>query len=192
MLSFFNISPLLLGSISLAYAIPQLSFPINAQVPPLAVVGQPFSFTFSLSTFSYYTPSLTYSISNNTPSWLTFDASTGTFGGTPASGDVGNFTFNLTAKDTSGSAVDNVNFIVVQDDGVTIGEDVKSQLGGFGGVDGNGGIVLNNEKGFSWQFSQDTFKTDGVSIQTYYAVSAGIVFVFLFLTCRTYAAAKLD
>jgi axial budding pattern protein 2 len=179
--SFFNISPLLLGWISLVYAVPQLSFPINAQLPPLAVVGQPFSFTFSPSTFSYYTPSVTYSISNNTPSWLTFDASTCTFGGTPASSDVGNVTFTLTANDISGPAVDDVTFIVVQDDGVTVGRDVKSQLGRLGGVDGNGGIVLNNEKGFSWQFSQDTFKANGVAIQTYYAVSAGTIFYFFIL-----------
>lgn len=191
--SFLNISLLLLGSISLVHAIPQLSFPINAQIPPLAVVGQPFSFTFSPSTFSYYTPSITYSISNNTPSWLTFDASTNTFGGTPKSSDVGNVSFILTANDISGPAVDNVTFIVVQGDGVTVGRDVKSQLGGLGGVDGNGGIVLNNERGFSWQFSQDTFKTNGVDILTYYAVSAGIgLLLCRFLICRTYSIAKLD
>ena len=175
---FLNFSPLLFGTLSLVHAIPQLSFPVNAQIPPLAVVAQPFSFTFSPSTFTYDSPSISYSILNNTPSWVSFDASSRTFSGTPRSGDVGNFTFTLNANDTTGSAKGDVTFLVVADDGVTVGRDVKSQLEGFGGVDGQGGIVLNNEKGFSWQFSQDTFKTDSNRIQTYYAVSAGTVVGF--------------
>lgn len=169
----FKFTPLLLGSLSLVYAIPQLSFPINAQVPPLAVVAEPFSFTFSPSTFSYDTPSITYSISNNTPSWISFDNSTRTFTGTPSSSDVGTFTFTLNANDTTGIATGDVTLLVVQDDGVTTGQDVESQLEGFGGVDGNGGIVLSNEKGFTWQFAQDTFKAGSVPITTYYAVSTG-------------------
>src|ERR1700731_2248279 len=117
-MTFFLTFSLLLGSIFLVQAIPQLSFPVNAQVPPLAVVSQPFSFTFSPSTFSYDSPSITYSISNDTPSWLTFDNSTRTFSGTPASSDVGNFTFTLSAKDDVGSAAGAVTFLVVQDDGI--------------------------------------------------------------------------
>ena len=167
-------------SISLVRAIPQLSFPINAQVPPLAIVSQPFEFTFSPSTFSYDTPTISYSISNNTPSWLNFDASTRTFSGTPANTDVGNFTFTLSANDTTGSASGDVLFLVVQDDGVTAGEDIETLLDAFGGVDGNGGIVLSNEKPFSWTFPVDTFNASGIPIETYYAVSTGI---FIFRKC---------
>jgi len=170
----YTLSPFLLGLSSLVQAIPQLTFPINAQVPPLAVVSQPFSFTFSPSTFSYDSPAINYSISNNTPSWLTFDAATRTFSGTPASSDVGNFTFTLTARDDAGSAAGDATFLVVQNDGVSVGLDVGTQLVGFGGVDGNGGIVLDNQKAFSWQFAQDTFKTLDSPIATYYAVSTGI------------------
>jgi hypothetical protein len=72
-----------------------------------------------------------------------------------------------------------VTFLVVKDDGVTLGRDVKSQLEGFGGVDGQGGIVLSNEKGFSWQFTQDTFKVGNNPIRTYYAVSTGIILMFI-------------
>ena len=174
-----NLLPLFLGSLSLVHAIPQLSFPVKAQVPPLAVVAQPFSFTFSPSTFSYDMTTITYSISNNTPSWLSFDASTRTFSGTPQSGDVGNFSFTLNANDATGSATGKVTFLVVREDGVTVGRDVESQLDGFGGVDGNGGIVLNNEKGFTWQFAQDTFKTSDNQVPTYYAVSAGTFIALL-------------
>jgi len=172
---FYTLSTFLVGFSSLVQAIPQLTFPVNAQVPPLAVVSQPFSFTFSPSTFSYDSPSISYSISNDTPSWLSFDASTRTFSGTPASSDVGNFTFTLSARDNAGTAVGDVTFLVVQDDGVSVGRDLESQLEGFGGVDGNGGIVLDNQNAFTWQFAQDTFKTSNSPITTYYAVSTGIV-----------------
>jgi hypothetical protein len=64
--------------------------------------------------------------------------------------------------------------LVVQDDGVSVGRDVASQLEGFGGVDGNGGIVLDNQKAFNWAFAQDTFKVSNSPITTYYAVSTGI------------------
>jgi axial budding pattern protein 2 len=174
-----NLSSFLLGLLPLVHAIPQLSFPVNAQIPPLAVVAQPFSFTFSPSTFSYDSPTVSYSISNDTPSWLSFDASTRTFSGTPQSEDVGNFTLTLNASDTTGSATGDVTFLVVQEDGVIVGRDVESQLQGLGGVDGNGGIVLSNEKGFTWKFAQDTFKTSDSTVQTYYAVSTG-TFIVLF------------
>jgi len=177
----FNFCSFVLGSLSLVYAIPQLAFPIKAQIPPLGIVGQPFSFTFSPSTFSYDAPSISYTISN-TSSWLSFDDSTCTFSGTPTSSDVGNLSFILNATDDTGTAADYVTFIIVQNDGITMGRDVTSQLDGFGGVDGAGGIVLNNEKPFTWQFDQDTFKSGSVPIQTYYAVSEGkVLFFFFFL-----------
>src|SRR5579859_3029075 len=166
----YTLSPFLLGLTSLVQAIPQLTFPVNAQVPPLAVVSQPFSFTFSPSTFSYDTPSISYSISNNTPSWLQFDASTRTFSGTPSTSDVGNFSFQLKANDSAGTATGNVMFLVVESDGVSVGRDIEAQLEGFGGVDGHGGIVLRNQKAFSWQFAADTFKTTNTPKTTYYAV----------------------
>ncbi|GKW21321.1 hypothetical protein PEC302107_30500 [Pectobacterium araliae] len=39
------------------------------------------------------------------PSWLTFNAATGTFSGTPANGDVGNLTIKVTATDGSNASV---------------------------------------------------------------------------------------
>ena len=182
---------LFLGFLSLVQAIPQLTFPVNAQVPPLAVVSEPFSFTFSPSTFSYDSPSISYSISNNTPSWLAFNASTRTFSGTPSSGDVGNFTFTLSANDTAGTASGEVTFLVVESDGVTIGQDIDSQLVGFGGVDGNGGIVLSSQKAFTWEFAQDTFKTTNTPVSTYYAVSTGISFSYA-ANSRTHTITWMD
>jgi len=79
----------------------------------------------------------------------------------------------LSANDSTGTASGAVTFLVVQEDGVTVGETVATQLETFGGVDGNDGIVLNDQKVFTWQFAQDTFKTSNIPIATYYAVSTG-------------------
>lgn len=82
----------------------------------------------------------------------------------------------MSANDTAGTASGEVTFLVVQNDGVTIGRDIASQLVGFGGVDGNGGIVLSSQEAFTWEFAQDTFKTTNTPVSTYYAVSTGISF----------------
>jgi hypothetical protein len=64
---------------------------------------------------------------------------------------------------------------VVEDDGISMGRDVATQLQTFGGVDGNGGIVLEAQQPFTWKFAQDTFKSSKMLVQTYYAVSAGTI-----------------
>jgi axial budding pattern protein 2 len=181
----------LLGLSLPVQSIPQLSFPINAQIPPLAVVSQPFTFTFSPSTFSYDSPSVSYSVSNNTPSWLAFDAFTRTFSGTPAVADVGNFSFTLSASDEDGTAAGDVTFIVVQEDGISVGRDVATQLISFGGVDGNGGIVLSAQEPFSWTFAEDTFTSSDTPVETYYAVSTGTN-AKSFVDRSTYPLAELD
>ncbi|KPA19440.1 hypothetical protein MHK_000340, partial [Candidatus Magnetomorum sp. HK-1] len=66
-----------------------------------------YSFTFNLNTFNDVdiTDSLTYAAiqSNNTslPLWLSFDANTRTFSGTPLNDDVGIYQIKVTATDTS-------------------------------------------------------------------------------------------
>jgi hypothetical protein len=104
---------------------------------------------------------------------------------------VGNVDFTLTASDDTGSAAGNVEFLVVQDDGVTVGQDVVTQLIGFGAVDGNGGVVLNNQRAFTWTFAQDIFKTSNTPITTYYAVSTGISRSTR-ANIRTHSFTKLD
>jgi Ca2+-binding RTX toxin-like protein len=47
------------------------------------------------------------------PSWLTFDAGTGTFSGTPANGDVGSLSIRVTAQDVAGTMASDVFNIAV-------------------------------------------------------------------------------
>ncbi len=88
-----------------------------------------FSFQFAAGTFndldgdplSY---SATQSDASPLPSWLSFDATTRTFSGTPADGDVGSITIRVTATDPSAAStfddfvltIENVNDAPVLDD----------------------------------------------------------------------------
>ncbi len=75
-----------------------------------ATVGVPFTFTFAANTFTDPNGDpLTYTAtkSNGTPlpAWLSFNAGTRTFTGTPAAGDIGMTTIRVTANDGQGNTV---------------------------------------------------------------------------------------
>ncbi|PPC74485.1 hypothetical protein C4K68_25550, partial [Pokkaliibacter plantistimulans] len=70
-----------------------------------------FTFTVPADTFSdvdagdSLTLTATLTDGSALPGWLSFDARTGTFSGTPDNGDVGNLSITVTATDTSGASV---------------------------------------------------------------------------------------
>jgi hypothetical protein len=99
---------MLLPSILLIYifavqAIPQVTFPFNAQVPDVARVEQSYLFSLSPSTFSSVTGTLSYSIAGQ-PAWLGINSENGTIYGTPGAIDVGAPQFTITGSDATGSA----------------------------------------------------------------------------------------
>lgn len=79
-----------------------------------ATEDAPFSFVVPANTFAdidaadSMTLSATQEDGSALPSWLNFDASTGTFSGTPANGDVGSISIKVTAKDAAGAMVSDV------------------------------------------------------------------------------------
>ena len=83
----------------------------NALADVTATEDSEFSFTIPDNTFQDIDPgdSLTYSArledGSELPSWLTFDAATGTFNGTPTNSEVGTLTIKVTASDDAGEAV---------------------------------------------------------------------------------------
>ena len=76
--------------------------PLNNQLPLIARVNQTYSWAFSPLTFSSSDGALGYTTSP-LPAWLSFDASTQTFHGTPSSDDEGNPEITVTAH-ASGSS----------------------------------------------------------------------------------------
>lgn len=77
--------------------------PLDSQLPPIARVDTPFSWTFSSSTFTYPNGGLKYTTSL-LPGWLSFDDQSLTFSGTPSNSDVGHPEITVTAKAASSSA----------------------------------------------------------------------------------------
>jgi Ca2+-binding RTX toxin-like protein len=79
-----------------------------------ATEDAPFSFVVPANTFAdidmgdSITLSATQEDGSGLPSWLNFDAASGTFSGTPANGDVGSLSIRVTAKDAAGATVSDV------------------------------------------------------------------------------------
>ncbi|KAI9855469.1 MAG: hypothetical protein M1813_009777 [Trichoglossum hirsutum] len=161
---------ILLSLITLVEAVPQITFPINSQVPPVARVSQPFSFGFPASTFSSDMPSMNYTLSD-APPWLLFDGGNRIFSGIPTSSDVGTAAFQLIATDGSGSTNMDVTFIVSPKPGPRLGRALSEQLRTFGPTSGASSIMFYPLAPFSFAFSKGTFVGDE-DIVTYYAVSA--------------------
>ena len=94
-----------------------------------------FSFTIPENTFSDSDAgdTLTYTATNENgdalPSWLTFDAATRTFSGTPANADVAALNIKVTATDNSGAGVDDIFTITVTNtnDAPTLVEAIANQ-----------------------------------------------------------------
>ncbi|GKQ59582.1 hypothetical protein QMTAC487_34430 [Sphaerotilus sp. FB-3] len=81
---------------------PTVATPIADQS---ATEDQPFSFQLPAGTFVDVDAGDSLSYTTSTlPSWLSFDAATRTFSGTPANADVGALTITVTAKDGSNAA----------------------------------------------------------------------------------------
>jgi Putative Ig domain len=151
-------------------AVPRATFPINAQVPPVARVSELFSFSFSASTFSSDIPILNYTLSN-APAWLRLDGGNRAFSGTPTLDDVGPVTVQLTATDFSGSAEMDATFVVSANPSPQLGRPISDQLRAFGSNSGPSSIRLYPASPFSFSFSKDMFIGNGGEL-VYYAVSS--------------------
>lgn len=155
--------------LSLVAASPSVNYPINAQLPPVARVSKPYDFTFAQGTFDDTGSEVEYSLSK-APSWLKIDSASRTLTGTPDSEDEGESTFNLVAKDDSGSASMEVTLIVTTDDGPTPGEPILPQLAKIGPTSAPSTIFVRPGDSFSISFSPDTFNNTRPST-VYYATS---------------------
>ncbi|KAL5341700.1 hypothetical protein BJX70DRAFT_24190 [Aspergillus crustosus] len=147
---------MILCLLSAASAILTSNYPVNAQLPPVARVSQPFKFVFSQGTFGGSDAQTAYSLSN-APSWLKVDSKSRTLSGIPRKEDSGSPTFDLIASDAVGSATMQVTFIVTADGGPKTGKPIAPQLDAIGPMSSPSNIIVHSGDSFSISFDQGTF-----------------------------------
>ena len=127
----------------------------------VATEDSAFSLLFAANTFNDLDgDSLTYT--SDASGWLSFDAATRTFSGTPLNADVGTTTVTVTANDGNGGAISDTFDIVISNtnDAPTVANLISDQ-------------VATEDSAFSFQFAANTFNDlDGDSL-TYTSDASG-------------------
>lgn len=154
-------------------ATPSVTFPINSQVPPVARVDVPFTYSFSDTTFSS-TSSITYVLSSG-PTWLSLDSGTRTLSGTPQASDANTApVIEITATDATGSVSANSTLVVVSgSSSPVVNIPIASQLSTIGTFSYPSTISYYPSTPFNFSFAADTFTVAAESSSTlnYYAVT---------------------
>ena len=152
------------------WAAPDLAFPVNSQVPPVAYASQPYHFAFSDSTFQSDKPVVSYALTN-APTWLSLNPDSRNFEGKPASGDVGASTFQLQASDGTDETSSEVTLVVLERPNIGLGKPILPDLTAAGPVSAPATLLLRPVSPFTITFASDVFS--GTSPSTnYYAISA--------------------
>ncbi|KAM7199524.1 hypothetical protein V8F20_005708, partial [Naviculisporaceae sp. PSN 640] len=161
-------------AVRITNAIPAITFPINSQVPPVARIGQPFSFVFSESTFTSSLP-ITYRLANP-PAWLSIDSNARRLYGTPRDsdvpeGEVVGVPVTLIASDDTGSATLEATLVVSRDSSPSLEVPINEQIPPFGTFSGPSSILAPPDAPFSFQVFSDTFSNPSNHPLNYYAVT---------------------
>ncbi len=169
----FNYAVLFLSlwaDLAKAAATLQVGFPINAQVPPVARISKPFSYTFAENTFLNVGKNVSYQLYRS-PDWLRINSSTRTLYGIPDAKGEGFLSVEVMARDVFGTAIDKVTLVVSNSSGPYVVESLSSQLQSIGNVDGQGALILQPGKPFQISFSNQTFAETGGQVVAYYGTS---------------------
>ena len=112
----------------------------NALVDQSAPSSNAFSYQFPSNTFADVDAgdTLTYSVTSALPAWLSFDAATRTFSGTPTNGDVGNVDITVRATDGSSAFVEDTVRVTVSIPTVNGTAGADTLVGGAGSQEING------------------------------------------------------
>ncbi|EXJ62534.1 hypothetical protein A1O7_02972 [Cladophialophora yegresii CBS 114405] len=149
---------------------PQLAFPINSQVPPVAYASQPYDFVFSETTFVSSAPQISYTITNG-PNWLEIDSASRRFSGVPNGEEVGAATIQLVASDSTGQTSTSFTFVVAESSDLHVDAPILPQLERSGATSSPNSLLAHRQEPFNLSFGEDTFR-GAVPATRYYAVSA--------------------
>ena len=149
----------------------------NAIADQNATEDAAFSFQFAANTFADVDvgDTLTYSASG-APAWLTFNAATRTFSGTPLNADVGSVTITVTADDGhGGTASDSFDIVVGNaNDAPTVANAIADQN-------------ATEDAAFSFQFAANTFADVDVGDTLTYSASGAPAWLTFNAATRTFS-----
>jgi hypothetical protein len=150
-------------------AVLQVSYPLNLQFPPVALVDTPYQYQFPPTTFQTDADIVQYSLIGS-PSWLSLDSNTRTLSGTPRSGDVGEPSFKITAAGSAGAFVNmDSKLLVSKDSGPKAHDNITQALSKSGPISGPHTLNLGPATPIDISFPFDTFESNGTSL-AYYAL----------------------
>lgn len=160
------LSPIVLGE-------PTVSFPYNAQLPPVARIGSLYSYSFSPHTFRSDS-NLTYTLGDR-PAWLSLEGEERRLYGIPEDaavppGEVVGQPFEIIATDGTGSVTMKSTIVVSRDKGPSVKIPISEQIKKFGDYSAPSSILSYPSTDFSYSFSSETFDHEPEMIN-YYASS---------------------
>ncbi|KAF4954797.1 hypothetical protein FSARC_12014 [Fusarium sarcochroum] len=169
----FTIIVLLPGIVQFTSCQPTVNFPINSQLPPVARVGEPFSYTFSRYTFRSDS-NISYSL-GDAPEWLSIDSEERRLYGTPTNGsvpkgDVVGQTIEVVANDGSGSTSLTSTLVVSRNKSPSIKTPLLDQLENFDDYSPPSSLISYPSTEFNFSFDSETFEYQPNMIN-YYATS---------------------
>lgn len=151
-----------------------VGWPMNEQLPDVALVGSSYLFTLAYGTYGLSTNGGVNYTATGLPSWLLFDGPSRTFSGTPQSKDLGSFQITLNGVDLRDQSTLSNTYLMLVADGPPISlssPDVMfTTIAKYGQTNGQDGLVVRPGEQFSIQFSKDVF-TPNDNIKAYYGRS---------------------
>ncbi|GAA6003441.1 hypothetical protein JCM10207_000335 [Rhodosporidiobolus poonsookiae] len=150
---------------------PNLVYPLQAQLPPVARLNETWSWTLLPGTFNASSGSTLTLSTRSLPSWAEFDALTHTFTGLPRTADLGSTAVSVTANVTgvARGASDSFALLVVDpavESKPTVRLPLADQLASAAEVSGGGTLTPDGalkvppQWSFSFGFQQYTFEND--------------------------------
>ncbi|KAL7809208.1 hypothetical protein V8C44DRAFT_334799 [Trichoderma aethiopicum] len=155
-----------------AFANPTISYPFNAQLPPVARPNHAFSYSFSPNTFRSDSH-MTYSLGDH-PSWLSLESESRRLYGTPQEedippGEVVGQEFGLVATDDVGSTMMNATLVISRRPPPSVHIPISQQMDNFGQFSAPSSILSYPSTEFQYTFDPNTFG-QGTNL-SYYASS---------------------
>jgi hypothetical protein len=146
---------------TLVAALLQVNYPLNQQLPPVALADQPYRYQFAPTTFQVDSDNVQYTLIGG-PAWLSLDSRNRTLFGTPHTSDLGETSFKISAAGLA-SAVVNMDskLLVSNHNGSDVKGDVMPVLANTGQLSGPRTISIGPSKPIDVSFSWNTFNPTG-------------------------------